>query len=110
LGAVRGPFESNFEFLTLQLKLRDGVLPHQVDDGLDVFQVHSMSPVDRTGFPWFTGACPSAEQKEQQPRIDSCSFVLNWEGRYRGGEPRSSALSGRQASYGDLAMPEKRLI
>jgi len=42
MSTVRGSLEFDFEFLPFKLELRDGVLFHQVYDGFDVFQIHSL--------------------------------------------------------------------
>ena len=43
------PLELDLEILPFQLKLGNRVLLHQVDDGLDVFQVHKASTVALPG-------------------------------------------------------------
>ncbi len=40
--AIGRSFETDFEILLFQLKFRNRVLPHQVDDGFDIFKIHGL--------------------------------------------------------------------
>ena len=43
--AIRGPLEFDFKILLLEFELRNRVLFHQVDNGLNVFQIHRLLQV-----------------------------------------------------------------
>src|SRR6266568_3173495 len=95
LGDRSGPaLQLDLEILPFQLELRDGILFHQIDDGLDVFQIHRVHP---NGFSTKRTSMPHCfiKQKSSSRVTTLLINILNCRRQVKeSGFPRQAAICG----------------